>query len=222
MKTNFPHTYQYLMRCRPRLAARPTKVGVPWYATSREVSGLSQCSLRLVSSKISSPAGLHPHRQSGYRLPQQRRDDRARCLQDRPPLPLGHSQQQRLLAIHPPHDPIHGMWPSGSTVVGCSTISNPLADDGRATATVRDDRRPCPAGYTWRRRAGCAGTDRRIDESPIRVRRLMESVSATPRTVALSSKAMSSEYGRSSRLLQRPPSDEPGGSPAGGKSPTMA
>ena len=56
LKTNFPHAYQYLMRCRPRLAARPTKVGVPWYATSREVSDLFQC--RLISSKISSPLGF--------------------------------------------------------------------------------------------------------------------------------------------------------------------
>ena len=56
LKTNFPHAYQYLMRCRPCLAARPTKVSVPWYATSREVSGLFQC--RLISSKISSPLGF--------------------------------------------------------------------------------------------------------------------------------------------------------------------
>ena len=56
LKTNFPYIYQYLTRCRPRLAARPAKVGVPWYATSREVSGLFQC--RLISSKISSRLGF--------------------------------------------------------------------------------------------------------------------------------------------------------------------
>ena len=58
LKTNFPHVHQYLLRCRPRLPARPTKDGGPWYATSRDVSGLSQFSLRLVSSKISSPVGF--------------------------------------------------------------------------------------------------------------------------------------------------------------------
>ena len=58
LKTNFPHAYQYLTHCRPRLAERPMKDGVPWYATSRDVSGLSRSSPRLVSSKISSPVGF--------------------------------------------------------------------------------------------------------------------------------------------------------------------
>jgi len=56
LKANFPHAYQYLTRCRPRLAARPAKGGMPWYATSQTVSGLSHC--RLISSKISSPLGF--------------------------------------------------------------------------------------------------------------------------------------------------------------------
>ena len=95
-----------------------------------------------------------------------------RCLQHGCPLPLGHSQQQRLLAVHPPHDPIHGMRPSGSTVVGCSWVSHSSADDGRPAAAVRDDRKSCPAGYVSRRCVGCAGADRRFGESPIRVREL--------------------------------------------------
>jgi len=40
------------------LAERPAKDSVPWYAPSRAVLDHSQCSPRLVSSKISSPAGF--------------------------------------------------------------------------------------------------------------------------------------------------------------------
>jgi hypothetical protein len=58
LKTNFPHAYQYLMQCRARLAERPAKDGVPWYAPSRDVLDHSQCSPRLVSSKISAPTGF--------------------------------------------------------------------------------------------------------------------------------------------------------------------
>jgi hypothetical protein len=58
LKTSFPHAYQYLTQCRPRLAERPPKDGVPWYGPSCDVSGLFRSSPRLVSSKISSPAGF--------------------------------------------------------------------------------------------------------------------------------------------------------------------
>jgi hypothetical protein len=58
LRTDFPHAYQYLMHCRSRLAERPLKGGVPWYAASCEVSGLFRCSPSLVSSKISSPVGF--------------------------------------------------------------------------------------------------------------------------------------------------------------------
>ena len=58
LRSDFPHAYQYLTHCRSRLAARPMKGGVPWYAASREVSDFFRCSPRLVSSKISSPAGF--------------------------------------------------------------------------------------------------------------------------------------------------------------------
>ncbi len=58
LRANFPHAYQYLMQCRPRLAKRPAKDGLPWYTASRDVSALFPCGSRLVSSKISSPAGF--------------------------------------------------------------------------------------------------------------------------------------------------------------------
>lgn len=58
LKTSFPHAYRYLIRCHPRLAERPAKDGVPWYAPSRDVSDYSQRGPRLVSSKVSSPAGF--------------------------------------------------------------------------------------------------------------------------------------------------------------------
>jgi len=58
LRTNFPHVCQYLTQCRPRLTDRPAKDGAPWYAPSRDVSDYSQCSPKLVSSKISSPAGF--------------------------------------------------------------------------------------------------------------------------------------------------------------------
>jgi hypothetical protein len=58
LETNFPRAYQYLTHCRSRLAERPVKDGAPWYAPSRDVSDYSPCGPRLVSSKISSPAGF--------------------------------------------------------------------------------------------------------------------------------------------------------------------
>ncbi len=58
LKTNFPHAYQYLVNHRPRLAERLTKDNMPWYAAWRKVPDLFQSSPRLVSSKISSPAGF--------------------------------------------------------------------------------------------------------------------------------------------------------------------
>lgn len=58
LETNFPHAYQYLTHCRSRLAERPVKDSVPWYAASCDVSGLTPSGPRLVSSKISSPVGF--------------------------------------------------------------------------------------------------------------------------------------------------------------------
>ena len=70
LKANFPHAYQYLMQCRPRLAKRPAKDGVPWYAASRDVSALSPVRLQTCQQQNILPRGFHSHRQSGRRLPQ--------------------------------------------------------------------------------------------------------------------------------------------------------
>ncbi|MCX7424130.1 MAG: Eco57I restriction-modification methylase domain-containing protein [Planctomycetia bacterium] len=50
LRADFPHAYQYLMQCRLRLAERPAKDGLRWYAASRDEAiprCLSVCRLRI-------------------------------------------------------------------------------------------------------------------------------------------------------------------------------
>jgi hypothetical protein len=58
LQRNFPNAYHYLMDCRSRLAERPMKIGVPWYAASRRLPDLYRFNPKLVSSKISSRGGF--------------------------------------------------------------------------------------------------------------------------------------------------------------------
>lgn len=58
LRTQFPRVYQYLVHCRSRLAHRPTNRGEPWYTPWCGNLELFQRGPRLISSKISSPAGF--------------------------------------------------------------------------------------------------------------------------------------------------------------------
>ena len=70
LKTNFPHAYQYLMQCRPRLAERPAKDSVPWYARIARCVRSLPVQPQTCQQQDILPRGFHSHRQSGRRLPQ--------------------------------------------------------------------------------------------------------------------------------------------------------